>query len=399
MELLDWAPGMRVGGGYDVVRGEEKQEAVLGELVKPVNASGQQGEMTFVLATTSEEVDTALGVDASIKVGVGPFGGSAKMQFHSSCKVSNEATFCVLSVNATNAFEQLSRPVLSSDAMELLAAGKTDRFRERFGDSFVSGQFSGVEFRGVVRIEASKVERQKQIAAEVQASYGFMASGKASTEFKESMSSASHRIEIMVYQTGGEISICTSLAEMLAAARKALDDCRNGKAYPFQVTIDPYTELKLPNDGASLIDTEMAAKCVKTALAYIADLKARLNDIDCVRRNQEWYELGAVTMASLNEKAQAITQEINRLWEGADVCSRHFDRCAMAVPNFPDFVMPKRKDDAPPVAAPKPAGNGHLIGNRLLSRDLVMRKLTPGTQASLTRAGVNLERMTRKLKK
>lgn len=347
MELIDWTPGMRVGAGYDEVRGEEKQEAVIGTLEKPINATGQQGQASFVLATNSDEVDKALDINASIKVGVGSFGGSAKMKFHESCKVSNQATFCVISVNATNAFEQLVKPKLAPEAQELLAAGKKDRFRERFGDSFVSGQFSGIEFHGVVRIEASQVERQKQIAGEIQASYGFMASGKASVDFKEKMSSESHRIEIMIYQMGGEISICTSVEEMMAAARKALEDGRNGKGYPFQVTVDPFSELELPNDNASLIDTEMAAKSVKAAMAYIADLRTVLNDIDYVRRNPDWYKPEQFSIKNLNEHAKLVTAEINRLWDAADVCSKHFDRCVMAVPNYPDFVMPQRKVGAP----------------------------------------------------
>lgn len=398
MELLDWAPGMRIGGGYDVVKGEEKQESVVGELVKPVNATGQQGISSFVLATSSEDVDTALGIDASIKVGAGPFGGSAKMKFHDSCKVSDSSTFCVVAVTATNAFEQLLRPVLSSEANELLAAGKKDRFRERFGDSFISGQFSGVEFRGVVRIEAHTQKRQTELAAEVQASYGFMASGKASTDFKEGMSSETHKIEIIVYQTGGEITLSASLSEMMDAARKALEDCRNGKAYPFQVAIDPYTELKLPNDSASLIDTEMAAKCVKTTMAYIADLKAKLGDIDCLRRNYKWYKVGSITRADLDKKAEEVVNEINRLWDSANTCSKRFDQCELITPKYPDFVMPDKTDDAPENI---PAAPSNVTGKPIGSRQLIARKLTPEMMSTLLKARANfpVQKMIDRLKK
>ncbi len=380
MELINWTPGMRIGAGYDVVRGDEKQEAVTGSIEKPVNAAGQQGEMSFVMATSSDEVDKALDISASIKVGVGPFGGSAKMKFHESCKVSNRATFCVISVHATNAYEQLVKPKLSAEADALLRAGNKDRFRERFGDSFVSGQFTGIEFHGVVRIEASEEKRQKEIAGEVQASYGFMASGKASVDFKEKMSSESHRIEIMIYQSGGEISLCTSLQEMMNAARKALDDGRNGKGYPFQVTVDPYAELELPNDSASLIDTEMAARSVKTAMAYIADLRTVLNDIDFVRRNPTWYE--NVDMAALNRDAQLVNTEINRLWEAADLCSKHFDRCVAAVPNYPGFVPPKPKDGAPPAAGTLGHGGIKLVAH-LLKPSEMHRVLSPAAVRNL----------------
>lgn len=382
MELINWAPGLRVGAGYDIVRGEEKQEAVVGTIERPINAAGQQGEMSFVLATNSDEVDKALDINASINVGVGPFSGSAKMKFHESCKVSNQATFCVISVNATNAFEQLVSPKLTPEALVLLAAGKKDRFRERFGDSFVSGQFSGIEFHGVVRIEASQVERQKQIAGEIQASYGFMASGKASVDFKEKMSSSSHRIEIMVYQSGGEVSICTSVEEMMAAARKALEDGRNGKAYPFQVTLDPFSELELPNDSASLIDTEMASKAVKAAMAYIADLRSLLNDIDYVRRNREWYKKEQFNMNALNDQAALVTSEINRLWQAADMCSKHFDRCEMAVPKYPDFVEPERIEGVPAPSTLPSHRPGRLVTGLLKPSDRRL-VLSPAAVANL----------------
>ena len=370
MDIVDWAPGLRVGAGYDVVRGDEKQEAVVGQLEKPLNASGQQGDSSFLLATSSDEVDTALDVNASIKVGAGPFGGSAKMDFHKRCKVSNEATFCVISVHATNAYEQLVRPKLSPEAEALLAAGKKDRFRERFGDSFVSGQYTGIEFYGVVRIEASTKSKKSELAAKVQASYGLMASGKVSTTFNESMSSSSHRIEVQTFQTGGEIRVCSDISEMMGAASAALQAGREGRGYPFKVKLDPFTELQLPNDDASLIDTEMAAKSVKMAMSYISALGKMLNDIDYVRQHQGWYD--SPDMNHLNQCASQISGEINRLWESADNCSKHFDQCTIAVPSFPEFVMPKPKEDAAPAIKISPIFVVGKVKKAQLSRSVTV---------------------------
>lgn len=341
MGNVSWSEGLRVGAGYDLVRGEAKQEAVTGELQQTQDAAGQSGDMTFIQTQTSEEVDTALEVDAEVKVGVGPFGGSAKMSFREKCKVSNEATFCVLTVNAYNAYQQLVRPKLSEEAMTLLATGKKERFRERFGDNFVSGQYVGVEFYGVVRIEASSRERQTEIAGKVSASYGLAASGSVSTSFGESMASKNHKIEVYTFQKGGSVKLCRSIEELIDNARSVLEESRGGRGYPFEVSLDPYTELELPNDGASFIQTEMAERAVREHTRHIKELTKIASDIDFVRRNPAWFD--NVNMTQLNEAAKHISNEINILSDKADICSRDFARCEAYSPAYPDYVRPTRK--------------------------------------------------------
>lgn len=368
MGNVAWSEGLRAGAGYDCVRGEAKQEAVIGELAPMPDAAGQSGEMTYIQTQTSDEVDTALEIDAEVKVGVGPFGGSAKMSFREKCKVSNEATFCVLSVNAYNAYQQLVRPRLSDEAKALLATGKTERFRERFGDNFVSGQWIGVEFYGVVRIEASTREKQVEIASKVSASYGLAASGSASVGFGESMSSSSHKIEVYTFQKGGTVNVCRSIEELIGNARAVLEGSRAGQGYPFEVTLDPYTELELPNDNASLIQTEAAERAVRAYAKHIRDLTKMANDIDFVRRNPAWFE--NADMKRLNDAAKLIASEINTLSDRADICSRYFDQCELYSPSYPEDVLPKRKTGA---------AGGQSVGRwvGVVRKDQMARQVSP----------------------
>ena len=232
MPLVVWQEGMALGFGYDEVRGDPKQRAVVGRSGPPDNAAGQSGEFNLVLLKSAEEFDEALDISARVGGGFGLFQGSAKFGFKKRCKVSSEAPFCALRVVAINAYEQLTNPELTEEAQTLLRNGNMKRFRERFGDRFISGQVTGVEFYGVVRIEAREVTRQQEIAAKIQASYGFFVNGGASVSFNEQMSSSEHRIEIATYQKAGLIQTCTSLAELFAPAKGAPEAGRSGQALP-----------------------------------------------------------------------------------------------------------------------------------------------------------------------
>src|SRR5262249_6461807 len=153
----------------------------VGDTPAETRNAGQSGDSNFLLVQSSDDYDQALDINAEAGGGFGLFAAHGKFSFKQRCKVSSQATFCVIRVRATHPYQQLVDPKLSTDAWELLANRNEKRFRERFGDLFISGQFTGVEFYGVARIEAKTVERQLDIAASIQASYGLVVGGQADT--------------------------------------------------------------------------------------------------------------------------------------------------------------------------------------------------------------------------
>jgi hypothetical protein len=272
------------------------------------------------------------------------FGGSAKLNFRKMCKASTQATLCVLRVSATNAYEQIPDPKLTEEAWNLLSAGDTKRFRQRFGDAFVSGRYVGVEFYGVIRVEARSAERQREIASEIQAKYGTFVDGGGKVKIDQRTKSSEHRIEIFTFQRGGSIQVCQTLDELTALARHALDEGRSGRGYPHAVMLDPYEELKLPHDGASPIQVEAARRAIGRLLAHRDALERLQNEIDFVLRNEEWFV--EPDRGALNKASRAISSEIDAVVERADVCSRDFERCTDYHPNYPDLVLPQRKVDS-----------------------------------------------------
>jgi|GEM_PF-4903158 len=358
-----WMPGLDYGAGHDSVRGEARQTAVQGTLAPPVAAAGQQGDSNLLIVQSATDFDQIIGIDAEIGT-AGLFSGNAKFSFKQRSKVSSQATFCILRVFATNAFVQLQHPQLTPEAVELLKAKNTTRFRERFGDQFVSGLFSGCEFYGSVRIESRDVSTQTQIATSLQASYAGFAHGDASVHVDTNQSSSEHRIEVMTYQKGGEVNICVDVATLFAQAKDALDKSRTGQAYPFAVEMTPYRELALPDDSVSLIDVEFARRALAHLASHQQALERISNDIDFVLRNQAWF--ANVKVPELNDANAAIASELTTIRDKADACSRDVANCTEYAPKYPAFVMPERVPGAPMTAPPTtaPAGLVQALGSQ-----------------------------------
>jgi hypothetical protein len=359
MSEVSWCAGIIPGNGYDEVRGEPKDSiAVTGTLDPPQNAAGQEGEFSLLMIQSEEDYDSSLGINADLGGGAGLFNASGKFEFKKRCKVSSQASFCVIRVVAKNAYEHLTSPKLTGDAWELLEQKKADRFRARFGDRYVSGQFSGVEFYGAIRIEAHTIQRSQEIAAKIQASYGFLANGSAGTSINESMASANHQIEVLYYQKGGQIKKCTSLTELFSIVEKVLDDSRTDKAYPFSVTTSPYDELKLPNDDASFVKIEAAKRNLKKLSKHMWALQIMQNDIDFVLRNQSWFVCTNAIIENLNNTNKLISAELNTIVDKADICSRDFNECSDYSPTYPVLNLPPRKPGvltrAPSSSIPRP---------------------------------------------
>jgi hypothetical protein len=339
-----WRDGFFLGGGYDSVRGDPKQSAVVGVPAPPPLAEGQKGDTAFLRISTTAEFDQALSVGAELDVGFGLFGGGASFDYKTRCKVSSQATFVMVRIVAINPFTRLADPKLHPDAWELLKNNQHTRFLQRFGDRWVCGQTTGVQFFATARIEAMKAERQLELAAAIEASYGFFNKGEASVNFTEKMSSTEHKIEIVVQQLGGKVSFCGTVQEMFNNAKAALEDGRNGRAFPLSADTAPFTELEMPNDNVSGITSDFARRTVQTLSRSLQTLESQANDIQFVFAHKEWFE--DFDNAALNKASRALANEINKIKNAADTCATDFGQCKLMVPEYPDFTLPLRKAEA-----------------------------------------------------
>jgi hypothetical protein len=346
MPTTNWMPDLVPGAGYDSLLGEARQEGVAGQLAVQGESAGQEGDTSFRILETADEFDSELGISSELRVGFGAFGGNAKFGFKERNKVSTQATFCVIRVFALNAYQRLKQPKLTPDAWDLLKDDNKTRFRERFGDFYVSGQRTGLEFYGVIRIEAESVEQQKQIATSIQGSYGLAVSGQGSVNYNGNMKSSKHEIEASTFQKGGQVALAITLNELVAQARSALEQSRHGEGFPFTMELHHYTELALPRDDAHPLDVAAARENIETMATHTQEFKRMRNEIDFVLRHQGWFV--EPNVALLNDINRKISNELNELLKRAKICATDFAACQYYAPTYPELILPLRKAGVTP---------------------------------------------------
>ena len=231
-----------------------------------------------------------------------------------------------------------------------------DRFRERFGDFYVSGQQTGVEFFGVIRIEAESVQKQKDIAASIQASYGLSISGSASLAYSENMSSSRHSIEASTFQRGGHVALAITLDELINQARQALQQSREGAGFPFALELNSYKELEWPEDGEDPIDVKEAQANIDAMAKHTQAFRQMSEDINFTLRHQDWFENPDIN--ALNTVNQHLTTELNELHRRAKICATDRGACALYTPVYPELALPARKVGAPGTFVPGIIGKG-----------------------------------------
>ncbi|MDA7966958.1 hypothetical protein [Ruegeria sp.] len=380
-ELIDPFPGMSIGRGVDTTTGDLKPSiAVNGDIGAQQGAGGASGGFEFIRVDTSDQFDQAINAEASVSYGTSIFGksqgASAKTSYRERCKYSNSATFSIIRFTIDNPFESFTTtPVLTDEATELLSLRKMERFRERFGNRFIGGRFTGVEFFACLRIESSSIERQQEIRASAEASFGaFSASG--SGENLQSSLNSEDSIQILVFQHGGLIQPVFSFEETLNLARTVADQAQSGLGVPTAYTLEEYRELALPADDLSFVQRQHADATLKKLGRDYRALETLMNDIDYVLRNQQFFKNPKIN--KLNNALTQIAELLNRIVDAADTCVRDATQCELIPMNLPDIPFPQRKsgettpgiDHQGPsgLVNPQPADDGPVLVNPLFAQ-------------------------------
>jgi hypothetical protein len=340
MSLSLWRNSPNLGAGLDLIACETRQPAVTGIVNNPMPEDIQQGEFKFLLIESAEAFDHAL------NIGTGTDGQSTllpsgrKLEFRRHFRFSLQATYCVLRVLGMNAYQTLQAPAFTLDARDLLKNGGKNAFREHFGDGFLSGQLSGIEFFGVIRIEANTIGRQLELAAQLQASCE-LDKAVVATTFKEKLSSAEHRITMAAYQRDGLVTVCDRPEDLVAMANDALDDWRHQKGYPFATEVDPYYALGSPENPSAFLNIESARQCLASLAQHAQRLETMLNDIDFVTRNLQWFEKANIPELQLARKA--VCNELGKITEHAKRSTADPGDPQKYLPNYPQLEIPPRK--------------------------------------------------------
>lgn len=368
-EEIEYFPGMEIGKGFDTISEDMKiTPAVRGKISPPDNAAGQSGIFNCSIIRNTQEFEEALDVNVSVGGGFGPFRASAKTKYKNKCKVSSEAIFVVVGFNVLNAFESFDDVELTQEAVELLQLNKNQRFKERFGNRFISGRFTGGEYYATIRIESDSYERQESLALEMQAKFGSFFDAKASVAESSKISASRSEINILTYQTGGTIEPVFSIKELLEHSVEVSQQILKGRAVPLSFTLEDYSELERPNDDVSIFDEYQQTQVKHKLTQHYKDLLELQEDIDYVLRNQEFYQINSAIISDLNRDNQLISKGLNEISDRMTACIKDPLKCEQFTPTYPKVDIPPRKKKPTTATKPKPKPSPSTPPRRAIPR-------------------------------
>lgn len=187
--IVPFMDGMKLGIGYNRLTGDRlPTPAVLGGAISAIQGGG--GQQVTIDCTTIQDVETlhkSLGVSVDAAGSYMGFSASAKVDYASSCDFSSFSTYVVVRVSVQDAFESIDSPVFSPDAAELLVNNNPDRFRQRFGDTFIAGLRKGGEYFAIYQITGSDDTEKESVSVKVHAAFN---GGLSSAELNTAINTA-----------------------------------------------------------------------------------------------------------------------------------------------------------------------------------------------------------------
>ena len=338
--------GMKVGLGYELLTGSPSSNpAVVGSAITPPQkGSGQTVTTTFRLVQEVDALQEALGLSAAVSGGYAGFSGSAKMEFAQQCAVTQYCLYVVLAVEVINSCESIDNPALVPDGTELLAAGTVDRFRQRFGNRYISGLKTGGEYYAVYRVQSFDENERTSVAAQISASYHNPAlSAKLNVDIESSKSTSTNELDVnvFVYSAGGISNTETALAEMLDKAHVFPSLVAGNNAIPYQVLLDEYEGLELPGDNLNFVDVEQQTECLLFNSRLQNEFKTLINDIDFIRQHSDRFHNADGSPpddAALQAARQSCLGIVDELQASISACTRDATVCTHFPRSPEDFT-------------------------------------------------------------
>jgi hypothetical protein len=192
---IPFIDGMKPGLGFNRLTGDIlPSPAVRGKASSLQGAGGQQVTIDCTIIQDVKTLHKALGVTVDAGGSYMGFSGSSKTDYASSFDFSSFSTYVVVKASVQNAVETIDEPAFSEEAIELLINNNPDRFRQRFGDTFITGIKKGGEYFAIFQVTGSDEREKETVAEAVQAAFGTPGAGASlSTTIKtETERSNSH---------------------------------------------------------------------------------------------------------------------------------------------------------------------------------------------------------------
>jgi len=347
--IVPFTDGMKIGIGYNRLSGDRlPTPAVQGASITTMQGGG--GQLVTSDCITIKDVETlhtSLGISIDAGGSYMGFSGSAKVDYANSCDFSSFSTYVIVRVKVANATETLDAPVFTADAVELLVNGNSDRFRQRFGDTFIAGVLRGGEFFAIYQITGSDESEKEALAVKVNAAYtgGPLLSGKLNTDITTATSSSSSHLSVKchVFRQGSIGTADLNLEDILATAKQFPIGVSGDKAFPYAVLLQDYNGLKSPNDKFSYVEIQNRQDVLedlgKKRFAFLSlrdDLAYILKHIEDFQ-NSDGTTVNRDTLVANYEE---VVGAINTMQKEAAACTRDAQQCSFTKFEVAKFSVP-----------------------------------------------------------
>lgn len=349
--------GMKVGRGYDMLSGSATvNSAVAGDAITaPAQAQGPITTTSLKIVQDMETFRSTLGISVDAGGSYMGFEGNAKFQFADECSVTQFCTYVVIAVRVFNAVQTIDNPALVPDANTLIANLNNDRFRQRFGDRFISGIRSGGEYYAVYRVQSFDSNERTSIASQIHASFDdLVASAHLDASINESKARSSSKLDVsvMVYQAGAVTKADLGLADMMQKARDFPMLVSGTQGVAYSVLLAEYNELKLPDDRFSPLDIQKQRETLAFNGQLLVRFKQVISDIDFIRSNAERFankDGSPPNDTDLKNSRATCVQILDELQSQASACSSDASKCSRLTQAPEDFSsrFPAVKPGAP----------------------------------------------------
>jgi hypothetical protein len=329
-----------IGVGFDTLQSKVRGDCV--EIIEPqqvVNVTGQQVKFSLIQIEDSLSLNQHLQISASASLKADVFGASGKANFSRSVKVNDYSIYAVASVSVQNNTYRMRHVKLKPKAYELYAKDK-ERFRNRCGDTFVSGFITGGEFHSIIEIKTSNQAEKRSLSSELTGSYGIF-SGSATFKQKLEKIAKTNRIQVYVMHTGGTGKTINITPEtMITQATEFPNTVADKQARPILATIQSYDTLDLPM-GITPVDRSTQQQVILELARLNSYAQKQLANIEYILSHQN--EFKNPYIEALNQAANLTRTLLNTVRNTVRACYNNINACVLPTSlKQPIVTLPER---------------------------------------------------------
>lgn len=323
---------LSIGKGYDTFLRKARGRCVVFDRRGPRPVAGE--DLKFELRTVENESSlfNKLGISVAAKYGVAK--GSAS--YDKETAINRYSVYFFVSGSIEVGKESVTGSDLTAPKLELerfkqLDAKQVQGFREKCGDSYISGMSYGGKYIALVEIKTQRDSEVQSIQAAVSGSAGGF-SGEVNAKARLEAATANREVSIKVLRSAGDGAAIPTSIEGLTKAITSFPDALRGlptkKLQPFDVTVEDYVSIDAPEhikrSDFSTIDKE---SFIEDADRFVVKHRSAIADASYAIANPDQFPgLDKETLQRYVDEADPkvldVVRQINRCLQGIGDCNQ-----------------------------------------------------------------------------